>query len=380
MRLKWIDSLRGLAAFAVVLYHVWNRYYPAATTQAHAGQLPHSGWAILTLFLFGFGYLGVNLFFVLSGFCIHLPQARRFRERGSDELKVADFAQRRFWRLYPAYFASLFWTSLCLILLPFLNHLARHAPFSLLQTGDFKNFLVNAFFVQMFFPKSLLFNGVYWTLLYELYFYICYPTLLWICRKAGFSFAFWFLFATELLLIFHPPPVLLFFASRLFEWFLGMYLAEMVSRPPRIPRFAFPLIMVVTVASLFSGMTWRFHDVLASIGFAALVGVGIQQDGLPDWLERPQLVKLGLVSYSLYLIHVPMIDIFWNGVTIAEKYRPAVPHFLVLLSIPASLIAALFFFKYFEEPFLRGRPKKAQRAVREPSFAPVSVEPGNLAG
>lgn len=107
MRLRFIDSLRGIAASAVVFYHLWNRFDPGANSHHGAISLPHGGAAAISMFLFGFGYLGVNLFFVVSGFCIHLPQATKFYATGSDKFSAGKFAKRRFWRLYPAYFASL---------------------------------------------------------------------------------------------------------------------------------------------------------------------------------------------------------------------------------------------------------------------------------
>ncbi|HET8529599.1 MAG TPA: acyltransferase family protein, partial [Methylomirabilota bacterium] len=68
---RWerVDQLRGLAALAVVLCHL------AVSAYREAPNLGGDPWPWLALIL-GFGYLGVPLFFVISGFCIHLPQAR----------------------------------------------------------------------------------------------------------------------------------------------------------------------------------------------------------------------------------------------------------------------------------------------------------------
>src|SRR5438034_621967 len=60
-------------------------------------------------FVLGFGYLGVPLFFVISGFCIHLPQARLLAARGPAGASPAwrRFFAGRFWRLYPPYLAAI---------------------------------------------------------------------------------------------------------------------------------------------------------------------------------------------------------------------------------------------------------------------------------
>src|SRR5690348_9263470 len=94
---RWerVDQLRGLAALAVVVCHLSVSAYPDAP---NVGGEP---WPWLGVLL-GFGYLGVPLFFVISGFCIHLPYARGLSAGGAAPDWRRFFA-RRFRRLYPPY-------------------------------------------------------------------------------------------------------------------------------------------------------------------------------------------------------------------------------------------------------------------------------------
>ena len=101
-----IDLLRGVAATLVVLYHAHLLFWRTPVNnifEGHAREFftQHSAAAEVVSYMLGlgFGYLGVSLFFVISGFCIHLPLA------GSNTpLKVGPYAIRRFFRLSPLYF------------------------------------------------------------------------------------------------------------------------------------------------------------------------------------------------------------------------------------------------------------------------------------
>src|SRR5207302_9065355 len=96
-RLLSIDALRGVAALGVVLYHAVLQ-----TTNA----VPHNlfKWPVkLIQFLSSFGYVGVFLFFVISGFCIHLQWARSRASQTPQAIPFGSFWRRRIRRLYPPY-------------------------------------------------------------------------------------------------------------------------------------------------------------------------------------------------------------------------------------------------------------------------------------
>jgi peptidoglycan/LPS O-acetylase OafA/YrhL len=97
-KLKSIYFLRGVAAVAVVLQHSF----------VHDGTLAPGPFLLdLVYDITNYGYLGVALFFIISGFCIHLRTAKNIRLKGRVELDWKDFWWRRVYRLYPPYIGML---------------------------------------------------------------------------------------------------------------------------------------------------------------------------------------------------------------------------------------------------------------------------------
>ncbi|RIJ36637.1 acyltransferase family protein [Pontibacter oryzae] len=122
MRIQELDALRGVAAFGVFLFHFQ---------------------------LFNYGYLGVHLFFIISGFVILLT--------ANSVKSSSDFVIARISRLYPTYWACVILTSLVLILAG--------------QAISLKQFVLNLSMFQMFLGEKNI-DGAYWSLAEELVFYM----------------------------------------------------------------------------------------------------------------------------------------------------------------------------------------------------------------
>src|SRR4051794_21457001 len=100
-RLRSIDALRGIAALGVVFYHAVEQGDKA---------LPNNFLKYpVKLLQFGssFGYIGVFLFFVISGFCIHLQWARGRANNEPPRIAFGSFWRRRIRRLYPPYLIAI---------------------------------------------------------------------------------------------------------------------------------------------------------------------------------------------------------------------------------------------------------------------------------
>lgn len=140
LRLQGLDALRGMAALAVVLYH-----YTFGYTQVVGKHMP--GLDLIATD----GHLGVNLFFIISGFVIFMTLER--------SAKAADFSVSRFARLWPPYLVCAGFTSLLIAVLDFNpNHLTL---------GDA---LLNVLMLNKVLGNVSI-DPSYWTLTYEVLFY-----------------------------------------------------------------------------------------------------------------------------------------------------------------------------------------------------------------
>lgn len=152
-RLFELDALRGLAALAVVLFHFTFGIDNA--TKIFSDDK----------FYFSYGYLGVHLFFLISGFVIFMTLDKT--------KKPFDFIVSRFSRLYPAYWAAIFTTIIFTIFL-------RSTDYTIKQV------LINLTMLQHWFKIKDI-DGAYWTLAVELTFYAI-MWLIFVSKKLNYIF------------------------------------------------------------------------------------------------------------------------------------------------------------------------------------------------
>ena len=151
-RLGVLDGLRGFAILLVIWYHLWL----VSGYVALSGPLQS---------IVENGFLGVDLFFFVSGFCICYPYARARHERRSRP-PLRQFIERRAWKILPSYV-------LALVVFAVLYH-ARFAGF-LDEAWQFAAHL--AFVHVWFWPTFGSFSGPLWTLGVEVQFYVLFALL-----------------------------------------------------------------------------------------------------------------------------------------------------------------------------------------------------------
>ena len=158
-RLDVLDGLRGVAILLVLWYHVWEiSWLPAPLPQLEF--LPETG------------FIGVALFFFLSGAVIALPFARA-AFKGSAPPTWRHFYLRRFWKIVPSYILSI-------AVAYAIGYAARQGG-----AGVVPDLLTHLLFIHTWFPASSgAINGVLWTLAVEVEFYAIFPLLWWCFRRA----------------------------------------------------------------------------------------------------------------------------------------------------------------------------------------------------
>jgi peptidoglycan/LPS O-acetylase OafA/YrhL len=288
-RLAFADGIRGLAALWVVLFH--------ASEGGHVDHLKSALPAWLGHMLFDWGHLGVLLFFVLSGFVMmHSIRGLAFTTSLGGR-----FMLRRLLRLTPPYWASIVFV---------IGYVAFKAvlqgqPVRLPSAGVVA---AHALYLQDILAVDTL-SVVYWTLCIEIQFYLAFTVLMLARHHAGLRFGA--ARVTPVLLAisaiaglpwaFGIASIPLYqggFLSYWYSFMLGVLVsAQAEDRWSNRIFIGFVVTLVIAGAVTWSGSVWT------SLMAAALLLAGGRMALLEGLLNRRGLQFLGLVSYSLYLIH-----------------------------------------------------------------------------
>jgi peptidoglycan/LPS O-acetylase OafA/YrhL len=368
-RVDGIDGIRGLAALYVVLHHCWLltfHGYPADTGPAWLG------WLL-------YGRLAVVVFIVVSGFSLAVAPARHGWRLGG----TARFAHRRAWRILPPYWAALAFSLV-------IAWLVTPQPHSPPPTGS--SVVVYGLLLQDVVAAPVP-NRALWSIAVEVGLYVVFPLLLLIRRRAG---------AVPVLVAVTAPVIAVGLlrpeiptterAMGLTPQFAPLFAAGLVAasvvvardRIRRLPwqwlaaAAAAPVILLVVLR----GSVWtvnHYYWVDLAIGPAIallLVAVATRRPvPLVRVLATRPLRSLGTFSYSLYLIHAPIV-VAVSRVVVAPHVAPGLPAFWVTLAlaVPVSLMTARLFAAVFEIPFQRNRSWSALRAAAHRRLVDEAVD------
>ncbi len=336
--LNLIQVLRGIASLLVVFFHA------TVNSQEITGKEFFGGF-------FLFGGAGVDIFFVLSGFIITYTSLKGLGQPG----KLFPFMRRRFVRIFPAYWIIISLFLLIQILLP--SFYTTHYSF---MPGNF----VSTYFL---FPGHTMVNGVSWTLSYEIFFYLLFSFAFLIPNK---KWAFWLamLYAVAIILIQLSGNSfengnnwinLLTYPMNV-EFFMGVLAAVII---PRIPqKMSVPLVIAGSILFLAAAVFFNNGFYLLPNTFNRVVIFGIPSFFIITGIVKLELTKqkavhnifllLGESSYSLYLVHLPLLFAFIKMTAHFNIQNNFVLHLLLLSSIVIICFVSLLFYKWIENPLI----------------------------
>jgi peptidoglycan/LPS O-acetylase OafA/YrhL len=333
-----LDGIRGLLALYVVLHHCWQLSFRGYPTNNGPGWL---GWLV-------YGRYAVVAFIVLSGFSLALAPARDGWRLGS----LRHYLRRRALRILPPYWAALIFSALIALAVPVFPFLAHPDARSVLVYGLLLQDVVAV-------PAP---SGVLWSVAVEAALYLVFPVLLLVRRRAGAVVTVLVVLVPVIVagLLGWRDSVALGFTLELAPLFaIGVVAAGAVTAR-RFPWLWLAVAAAVPVAMLMvrHGPVWTVHryfwlDLAVGPAIALfLVAVATRR---PPWLARLLDAKclraLGGFSYSLYLIHLPIVVVV--SVRVVAPYVVAgLPAFwaTVIVAVPTCLVAARIFARLFEGP------------------------------
>jgi peptidoglycan/LPS O-acetylase OafA/YrhL len=360
-RVDGLDGLRGLAALFVVLHHSFLLSFPGFPVNTGPFWL---GWLL-------YGHFAVAVFITLSGFSLGISPARKGWVLGGK----ARFAQRRAWRILPPYWAALVFSLI-------VAWAVVPQPDSAPPNG--KSVAVYGLLLQDIVGSPSP-NGAFWSIAVEAQLYLVFPLLLLLLRRYnGAVMLATVTVAVAAVGLLSPHSSLVDKLMRLTPQFavlfaIGLLAAGIVRAGERIRRLPLGWLAGLAVAPVLAliavrGSAWTvghffWVDLAAAPAIALLLAAVATERPAPlVWLlDTGPVRSLGSFSYSLYLVHAPIVL-----VVAVKVVQPSLGTGLgafgltLAIAVPASLLFARLFAAVFEIPFQRHRSWAALRAAIAP--------------
>ena len=332
-RLESIDFLRGIAALAVVLYH-----------STHNTGLLNPEGVVYNIFKHGGGF-GVSVFFVISGYI--LPYSMQKAKYTLKNYK--SFFLKRIARIEPVYIASIIFTI-------FIFYTCSQLPSEYWKHGDysvnFTNFILHLGYLVSFFDKQYWINPVFWSLGVEFQFYLIigliFPLLVRPNKYITFGLTlftallFWWIFEALI------KGTYLHYGGTVLRvlpmFYLGIVLFQFQEKI--IDKYLFVILLIVLFYLCFPEFKWS--DILAVI-IALIVIATVKK-------VNPIFLFLGKISFSLYLIHVPLGGFFI--LFIKNHFQDDLTRTLMtFLSVIPIIFISYIFYVLIEEPCIKWSKK-----------------------
>ncbi|MCC9601233.1 acyltransferase [Stieleria sp. JC731] len=389
-RLQSIDFLRGIAILGVLAIH---------SPHDAPGGFRENPWFFPSL-ICDYGYLGVHLFVILSGFCIHRSFAVSVQRSGDSKRTWTQFWKRRFWRLYPPYIIAIIFS--IVVASTWRNYELSNESFSwdlalhLTLTHHLTNF------------GTSMGNGAFWSLGMEEQLYLAYIPLLFLLKRMSTTTIIatvlsisvtWRLLTMDLQPIDLGPFSLcnwhfwpMFF---LLHWTLGALALENHIGIRPLPGWTRSIkIATITMAvgmllnanllsliersnqsnllplvhqPIHQSILHLLGELCVALGLFCTVNWMLQRESQPTSIHQifKPIASLGRMSYSVYLVHIPLIYLLTARIELPPT-GAGWPIRIVLFS-GISIVGGCLFHFGVERWFLCGRaPRIRLRPERSP--------------
>ena len=347
-----IDGLRAVAVLAVFIFHLKGQWLPG-------------------------GFVGVDVFFVISGFLI---TSILLREYDHNSFSLWKFYQRRIARLFPAFFTVALATLVAASFIYSAQDLASCGAglaSAALSMANLKYMLQGNYFAVS--PDAQPFLH-YWSLSVEEQYYMLFPSMLLLlfCKAKSYKTAILgalcsaSLLACIMLTYWRPQWAFYLLPTRAWELLCGSILASLSAGGPAtenkkliwtLVSFAGIGLIIISMFSIHEGPAFPgYHAILPVLG--AVCFIGVRGGGASGWPEKllstKPLVLIGRMSYSLYLWHWPIFCL------VDYRLYLASPLCRMGLKVALSATASTLCFLFIERP---GRVFLNQPRNRRIAFA-----------
>ncbi|RYH00060.1 MAG: acyltransferase [Alphaproteobacteria bacterium] len=337
-RLLSLDAMRGIAALLVLMYHM---------------RLP----GILAVHS---GYLAVDFFFLLSGYVI----ARTYENKLLGELELMSFTKLRLIRLYPLMIVGLMLGAI---------NMGLQLGTGLTGTVSFRTFLVSLFLGLLFLPSFITreispLNGPGWSLILEMAINLIYAKLL--VRLQSKVLGTFALFCAAVVVVetarrgnldfgFAWPHVHVGVARVTMSFIVGVLIWRKAALIPRHGHHALWAVLILAMCMKLQptdSLRPAYDVVFVLFASPALLWAGLKFE--PPIGASKIAAWLGLISYPIYIIHVPLL-LLTRKIAIAHSISAEfwMPVFFATVVLLAWLLA-----KFFDEPIRKWLTAKAKTA------------------
>ncbi|MCO6498355.1 MAG: acyltransferase [Chitinophagaceae bacterium] len=352
-----LDGLRFFCFLMVFLFHVWYIYFE--TGKVNGITRP------IFRFLFQNGELGVNFFFVLSGFLITYLLIKEKTMVG--RINVPNFYVRRILRIWPLFYLIVLFG---IVVYPTIQKMLGIEIWPIANPWTYFVFLNNFDFMENGGSPLVL---VLWSVAVEEQFYLCWPIILSLTPLRRLP---WVLFTIvtatlifrsfhvydERVLLYHTLSVIGDMAVGGLAAYYSIFSRKFKNKIENLPRLYIVLVYMITIVfalfrkDIFAGQFVVFERIIYSILFGAIIlEQNFSKNSIGKFESLKRISKWGIYTYGFYCIHMIIIYFLRNIVDRTTTFMQN-QAFLILLSIIALMVTIFMgtlSYNYFEKKFLK---------------------------